>query len=75
MTREEVDKLALSTIDKTKYLILELITGFGKSKIAINLINHICDRVFKNEGSPTSVLILVAKTVHKQTWRNEIKKW
>jgi superfamily II DNA or RNA helicase len=75
MTREEVDKLALSTIDKTKYLILELITGFGKSKIAIDLINHICDRVFKKEESPTSVLILVAKTVHKQTWRDEIKKW
>ena len=43
--------------------------------MAINLINHICDRVFKNHESPTSILILVAKTVHKQTWKDEIEKW
>lgn len=75
MTREEVNNLALSKINKTKYLILELITGMGKTKIAIDLINHICDRVFRNDKCPTTILILVAKTVHKQTWRNEIEKW
>lgn len=75
MTREEVNNLALSKIDKTKYLILELITGYGKTKVAIDLINHICDRVFKNDESSTAILILVAKTVHKQTWKDEIKKW
>lgn len=75
MTREEVNNLALSEIDKTKYLILELITGYGKTKVAIDLINHICDRVFKNNESSTTILILVAKTVHKQTWKNEIEKW
>lgn len=75
MTREQVNKLALSKIDKTKYLILELITGMGKTAVAINLINHICDRVYKQEKCSTSVLILVAKTVHKQTWADEIKKW
>ena len=75
MTREEVNNLALSKIDKTKYLILELITGFGKTLLAINLINRICDRVFKNDECPTTILILVAKTVHKQTWKDEIEKW
>lgn len=75
MTREEVNNLALSKIDSTKYLILELITGYGKTKVAIDLINHICDRVFKNHESSTSILILVAKTVHKQTWKDEIEKW
>ena len=75
MTREEVNNLALSKIDETKYLILELITGYGKTKVAIDLINHICDRVFKNDESSTAILILVAKTVHKQTWKDEIKKW
>lgn len=75
MTREEVNNLALSKIDKAKYLILELITGFGKTFCAINLINHICDRVFKNNKRPTTILILVAKTVHKQTWKDEIEKW
>lgn len=75
MTREEVNDLALSKIDKAKYLILELITGMGKTKVAIDLINHICDRVFRNDEGPTSILILVAKTVHKQTWKDEIEKW
>ena len=75
MTREEIHDLALSKIDRNKYLILELITGFGKSKLAIDLINHICDRVFRNDECPTTILILVAKTVHKQTWKDEIEKW
>lgn len=75
MTREEVNNLALSKIDKAKYLILELITGMGKTKVAIDLINHICDRVFHNYESPTTILILVAKIVHKQTWKDEIEKW
>ena len=75
MTREEVNNLALSRIDRTKYLILELITGMGKTKVAIDLINHICDRVFRNDEGPTTILILVAKTVHKQTWKDEIEKW
>lgn len=75
MTREEVNNLALSKIDRAKYLILELITGMGKTKVAIDLINHICDRVFRNDESHTTILILVAKTVHKQTWKDEIEKW
>lgn len=75
MTREEVNSLALSQIDRTKYMILELITGMGKTKVAIDLINHICDRVFRNDECPTTILILVAKTVHKQTWKDEIEKW
>ena len=75
MTREEVNSLALSTIDKTKALILELITGMGKTKVAVDLCNHICDRVFKNDETATHILILVAKTVHKEEWKKEIKKW
>lgn len=75
MTRKEVQELALSKIDRAKYLILELITGMGKTKVAIDLINHICDRVFRNDECPTTILILVAKTVHKQTWKDEIEKW
>ena len=75
MKREEISKMAIDKIDETKCLILELITGYGKTKIAIDLINHICDRVFNLFEQPTSVLILVSKTVHKQTWINEIKKW
>ena len=75
MKREEIQKKALEVVDKSKYMILELITGYGKTKVAIDLINHICDRVFRNDEGPTTILILVAKTVHKQTWKDEIEKW
>jgi superfamily II DNA or RNA helicase len=75
MKREEIQKKALEVVDKSKYMILELITGYGKTKVAIDLINHICDRVFRNYECPTTILILVAKTVHKQTWKDEIEKW
>jgi superfamily II DNA or RNA helicase len=75
MTREEITDLALSKIDGTRCMILELSTGVGKSKIAINLVNHICNRVFKDIESETTVLLLVAKVVHKQNWLNEINKW
>lgn len=75
MKRDEINRMALTEIDRVKYLILELITGYGKTKVAIDLINHICDRVFRNDECPTTVLILVAKTVHKQTWKDEIEKW
>lgn len=75
MKREEIQKKALEVVDKSKYMILELITGYGKTKVAIDLINHICDRVFRNDESPATILILVAKTVHKQTWKDEIEKW
>lgn len=75
MTREEISRLALSKIDRCKYLILELATGYGKTKLAIDLVNHICDRVYNRDKMSTTILILVSKTVHKQTWRDEIKKW
>ena len=75
MNREDIRNLALEKINKTKCLILELSTGVGKTKISIDLINHICDRVYKEQQEPTNILILVAKTVHKQTWLDEISKW
>ena len=70
MTREEIHQLALKEIDKNSYLVLELTTGFGKTRLAIDLINYMCNKL-KNE---LSVLLLVAKRVHKQTWLNEITK-
>ena len=75
MKREEIQKKALEVIDNSKYIILELVTGYGKTKVAIDLINHICDRVFRNDECPATILILVAKTVHKRTWKNEIERW
>lgn len=75
MTRKEVRSIAFPAIDSNKYLILELITGYGKTKLAIDLANHICDRVYNKEKEPTSILVLVEKRVHKLTWKNELEKW
>ena len=75
MTREEAKELALSKVDSANCLVLQLGTGFGKSKIAIECTNKICDRVFKREEEATDVLILVSKTVHKDVWKKELDKW
>ena len=73
MTREEVFQECLTKIDKTKFLLLELATGFGKTLSALRLVNHLA--VTKYQGKKVSMLLLVAKTVHKQTWQDEMKKW
>ena len=69
MTREELSKLALSKAHAANCLLLNLAPGTGKTKIAIECTNKICDRVFKREEEPTHVLILVSKTVHKDVWK------
>jgi len=54
-----------------KCLVLQLATGTGKTKIAIDLVN----RMGMEGEKPLKVLLLVAKTVHKQNWKDEITKW
>lgn len=73
MTREEVYTECLTKLEKSDFLLLELATGFGKTHNAILLINHLVET--KYQGKHTSMLLLVAKTVHKQTWKDEFKKW
>lgn len=73
MTREEVYSECLTKLEKSDFLLLELATGMGKSKQAIDIINYLVET--KYQGKHTSMLLLVAKTVHKQTWKDEFKKW
>lgn len=73
MTREEIYSRCLETIDKNPCLLMELATGTGKTRMAIDLVNHLCDTVFK--GKKVNCLLLVAKRVHKETWKEEIEKW
>ncbi len=73
MTREEIYSECLTKLEKSDFLLLELATGFGKTRNAILLINHLVET--KYQGKHTSMLLLVAKTVHKQTWKDEFKKW
>lgn len=73
MTREEIYTECLTKLEKSDFLLLELATGFGKTRNAILLINHLVET--KYQGKHTSMLLLVAKTVHKQTWKDEFNKW
>lgn len=73
MTREEVYSECLTKLKKSDFLLLELATGMGKSKQAIDIVNYLVET--KYQGKHTSMLLLVAKTVHKQTWKDEFKKW
>lgn len=73
MTREEIYTECLTKLEKSDFLLLELATGSGKTRNAILLINHLVET--KYQGKHTSMLLLVAKTVHKQTWKDEFKKW
>ena len=73
MTREEVYSKCINSLDKSDFILLELPTGFGKTLTAIKMVNHLVATKFK--GKKVSMLLLVAKVVHKQTWQDEFKKW
>lgn len=73
MTRKEIYSECLTKLEKSDFLLLELATGMGKSKQAIDIINYLVET--KYQGKHTSMLLLVAKTVHKKTWKDEFKKW
>ena len=76
MTREEIYRACVEKIAKTNCLLLELATGTGKSRLSILLANYLLSNSFLvNATNPINILILVAKRVHKQTWKDEIEKW
>lgn len=64
MTRKDILKEVLS-LEGNNWL-LELPTGTGKSKIALEKV--------KSLGGKT-LLLVVNRNVHKQNWADEIKKW
>ncbi len=73
MTRQEVYNSCVAGLRESDFLLLEAATGLGKTKCSIDLVNHLVATKYK--GKQTSMLLLVAKTVHKQTWKDEMKKW
>lgn len=68
MTREDVltEILAL----KGQNWLLELATGTGKSRIAIEKVKQL---IFVR--SYAKILIVVPRNVHKKNWEDEVKKW
>ena len=46
-----------------------------KTKLSLDITNKICDNVYKIYGGITNVIIVVAKKVHIDNWKQEIDKW
>lgn len=67
MTREEVSKEVISL--EGHNFLLELATGTGKSKIAIDKLKSLYD------GKNNKVLIVVPRNLLKGSWKDELKKW
>ena len=57
--------------DKRK-VILKWATGCGKSKMAIDLINHAVDSFSRK---PVRILFVVAERAHIKNWQEEFEKW
>ena len=71
MTREEYTQQILELSDSSRTLMLHLPTGFGKSKIAIDIIKrHLGDKLMG-----CNVLIVVPKLVLMDNWKAELIKW
>lgn len=68
MTREDILGEILS-LPGSNWL-LELATGTGKSKMALEKIKRL-----HNGKAGYTLLIVVFRNVHKQNWADEIKKW
>lgn len=67
MTREDILREVLSL--KGSNWLLELPTGIGKSKMAIEKIKSLKSKTGQH------LLIVVPRNVHKANWADEIKKW
>ena len=71
MTREEYTQELLYLSDAHRYMMLHLPTGFGKSKVAID----IAKRHFGNGLREYNMLIVVPKLVLIDNWKEELRKW
>lgn len=69
MDRDSVNKEILELSNNHKNLLIELPTGFGKSKLALDILKkHI-------ETINQKVLIVVPRLVLIDTWKEEFEKW
>lgn len=64
--REEVRNKILRA--ESLYILAELPTSFGKSKIALNMMADRCN-------PDSSILVVVPRVVLKSNWKDEFKKW
>jgi len=75
MTREELLNNTLKKIFSVRTTILQLSTGSGKTKIAIDCIKAIEDKLIKQGEEQITVNILVPRRALINNWKDELKKW
>lgn len=75
MDRETIFDECKEKIARSNCLLMELATGTGKTRLSILLTNHLLASEKYKSWKEINILILVAKRVHKQTWKDEIEKW
>ena len=67
-----IDKVLVEkAISLNRGICLELATGYGKTKIAINTAQFMASQY----KIACNILILVDRTLHKQNWGEEVTKW
>ena len=69
MTREEVTTEVLAI--NSPNLLLEIPTGFGKSRLALDILKKKC---WKSDF-PYKILIVIPRNVLQENWHEEFKKW
>ena len=75
MDREQIFAECKEKIAISNCLLMELSTGVGKTRLSILLSNHLLASRQYKDLNEINILILVAKSVHKTTWKEEIDKW
>lgn len=70
ITRETVGKEILSLQNKS--ILAELPTGFGKSKVALDVMKS---RIGKPSSLLTNILVVVPRLILIQNWKDEFVKW
>lgn len=69
MNRDSVNKEILELSNNYKNLLIELPTGFGKSKLALDILKEHIETINQK------VLIVVPRLVLIDTWKEEFEKW
>lgn len=69
MNRDSVNKEILELSNTYKNLLIELPTGFGKSKLALDILKEHIETINQK------VLIVVPRLVLIDTWKEEFEKW
>ena len=69
MTREDIQREIISL--KGNNLLIELATGTGKTKVALEKIKSL----YYNNKTQGNLLIVVPRNVHKDNWKKEINLW